>query len=175
MARFYDVVCLKCGEVYEWCKYDPPFERCDFCGCRLSDGDWWNENAKVFGVWSGSDDVYEVAKAARIGFFEERPRGYRFRLPNGVWCTVKLREYPEFWFQFRVHGESIRLLIRDVDLADAVKLLRKRGLVPIDGLCMVAYRNQSYLPLHPTAKIIVKAVEANEKPELVALLNGSVR
>jgi hypothetical protein len=169
MARIYPVVCLNCGEIFEWCKYDPPFERCDFCGCRLSDGDWWNENARVFGVWSSSGAVYEVAKTARTRFFEERP--YRFRLPNGVWCAVKLREYPEFWLRFRVRGESIWLLVRGSRLADAIELLKRRGLVPTEDLCMVVYGNQSYSPSHPAARIIVKAVEANEKPELIAAVN----
>jgi hypothetical protein len=170
MARIYDVVCLNCGETYEWCKYDPPFEKCDFCGCRLSDGDWWNENARVFGVWSSSGDVYEAAKTARTRFFEERPGGYRFRLPNGVWCTIKPKEIAEFWFwfSFKVRGESIWLLFKAPNLADKVELLKKRGTVPTEDLCMVLYRKQSYSPSHPAAQSIVKAVEANEKPELVA-------
>ena len=142
MARIYDVVCRNCGETYEWCKYDPPFEKCDFCGCRLSKGEWWNENAGVFGVWSSSDDVYEAAKKARTRFFEERPRGYRFRLPNGVWCTVKLNDYPEFWFHFTVGGERISLLTRGLNLADKVELLKKRGTVPMDDVCMLSIRSK---------------------------------
>jgi hypothetical protein len=168
MARIYEVVCLNCGETYEWCKYDPPFEKCDFCGCRLSKRGWWNENAGVFGVWSSSDDVYEAAKAARTRFFEERPRGYRFRLPNGVWCTIRPKEIAEFWFSFRVRGESIRLLFRAQNLADKVELLKKKGIVPTEDLYMVVYRGQSYPPAHPAAMAIIKAVEVNEKPELVA-------
>jgi len=169
MARIYDVVCLNCGEIFEWCKYDPPFDRCGFCGCRLSDGDWWNENAKVFGVWSGN--IYEVAKTARIRFFEERPKGYRFRLPNGVWCNLRLKEYPEFWLRFRVRGENIWLLINGLCLADVVELLKRRGLVPKEDLCMAVYKGQSYSPSHPAAQAIVKAVEANEKPEVIAAVN----
>jgi len=170
MARVYDVVCLNCGETYEWCKYDPPFEKCDFCGCRLSDGDWWNENARVFGVWSSSGDVYEAAKTARTRFFEERPGGYRFRLPNGVWCTIKPKEIPEFWFwfSFRVRGESIWLLFKAPNLADKVELLKKRGTVPMDDVCMVIYKKQTYSPLYPAGLAIIKAIEVNEKPQLVA-------
>ncbi len=71
MARIYDVVCLNCGERYWWCKYDPPIEKCEFCGQRLSNGEEWNENAKVFGVWSSNEDVEKVAKEARARFFEK--------------------------------------------------------------------------------------------------------
>jgi hypothetical protein len=85
MARIYDVVCLNCGETYEWC-----------------------------------------ARA------------------------------------------SIWLLFKAPNLADKVELLKKRGTVPTEDLCMVLYRKQTYSPSHPAAQSIVKAVEANEKPELVA-------
>ena len=139
--------------------------------CRLSDGGGWNENAEVFGVWSSSGGVYEAAKTARTRFFEERPRGYRLRLPNRVWCTIKLREYPEFWLRFRVRGENIWLLIRGLRLADVAKLLKRRGLVPKEDLCVVVYKGQSYSPSHPAAQAIVKAVEANERPEVVAAVN----
>jgi len=36
LARIYDVVCPRCGEVMEWCKYDPPIEKCTFCGYRMA-------------------------------------------------------------------------------------------------------------------------------------------
>jgi len=169
MTQFYEVVCLNCGEIYEWCKCDPPLEKCDFCGCRLSDGERWSEDARVFGEWPSGLYTLEAAKMARMWFFSNRPRGYRFRLPNGVWCTVKLNDYPEFWFHFTVCGERISLLIRGLNLADKVELLKKTGTVPMDDVCMVVYKKQTYSPLYPAGLAIIKAIEVNEKPELVAV------
>lgn len=74
MARVYDVVCLNCGEVMEWCKYDAPFETCEYCGEKLTTKNkeseliagaydtqsydaWDRSKVEVFGVWSCSTDV----------------------------------------------------------------------------------------------------------------------
>lgn len=173
MASIYDVVCLNCGEVYMWCKYDPPIEKCGFCGKRLSRRGKWNENAEVFGVWSTNDDVEKVAEAARIWFFEDRPRGYRFRLPNGVLCTIKMGAYPEFWFHFKVRGERISFLTSDAPrLADAVELLKSAGKVPIGCARVIAYKGRSYWSGDPIALTIVKAIEENEKSEVLAAINA---
>ena len=69
MARIYDVVCLSCGEIFWWCKYDPPEERCPNCGEKLTteDGDWDFEKAMVFGVGSSSREVRELSEAIKAG------------------------------------------------------------------------------------------------------------
>jgi hypothetical protein len=59
-------------------------------------------------------------------------------------------------------------LIRGLNLADKVELLKKAGTVPMDGVCMVVYKKQTYSPLYPAGLAIIKAIEVNEKPELVA-------
>jgi len=70
MARIYDVVCPRCGEIHHWCKYDPPLEKCEFCGYELScedeDGEpVWKDDVYVFGVWSSSVEIGEVSKSLR--------------------------------------------------------------------------------------------------------------
>ena len=168
MARVYKVVCLNCGEVCEWCKYDPPIEKCGFCGCRLSFKDNWTENVEVFGAWSGFSEAREVSETARTNFFKRR--GYRFRLPDGVWCTIKMgKEYPKVWFCFNTYG--VHLLFRKTNLADAVELLKKKGLVPREDLFAVVYRGKYYPPHHPAAEAVIKAVEANMNPELFAVID----
>ncbi len=158
MARFYDVVCLNCGEIYLWCKYDPPIRRCEFCGRRL---------LKVVDT-----NAYEVAEATRVRFFEDRPRGYRLRLPNGVWCTIEMgARYPETWFHFKVRGERITVIIYDEQLADVVSLLRSAGKVLTSKVNMVGYKDRRYPLRHPVASLLIKAIELNEKPEVLAAVN----
>jgi len=60
MARIYDIVCTKCGEIQAWCKYDDlPYE-CDGCHDEMKSEDW-----EVFGVWSTSDDVRRFSKKVK--------------------------------------------------------------------------------------------------------------
>ena len=68
MAREYDVVCLKCGEITVWCKYDPPPRECPKCKAILSDGeDWYGHAAKVFGVWSSDGDALDLSQRIKTG------------------------------------------------------------------------------------------------------------
>lgn len=62
MAREYDVVCLNCGEIIVWCKYDSPEEKCPRCNVSLSDGDNWNNNVKIFGCGRCSSEVCELSE-----------------------------------------------------------------------------------------------------------------
>ena len=72
MARCYDVVCLECGEILTWYKYDDPMDSCPVCETILSDGSEWDTDAAtVFGPWSTSDEVAELSEKIR----NER-RGY---------------------------------------------------------------------------------------------------
>jgi len=38
----------------------------------------------------------------------------------------------------------------------------------MDDVCMVVYKKQTYSPLYPAGLATIKAIEVNEKPELVA-------
>jgi len=172
MARVYDVVCLKCGEVMEWCKYDPPFYKCYFCGQKLVDrsGDWSEERVRVFGVWSTGEAVHETSKRLRLSFFREH-ESHRFRLKDKRICVVELKEYPEFWFHVRAGGERVSLLYRDSDLSEAKRLLAEYGHVWKGGLLIVAYQGVTYSPHHATAQLILEAVAENIKPERAAVIN----
>ena len=66
MARIYDVVCPHCGEIFQWCKYDPPLERCDNCGARLAHREHgelvWDADVYIFGVWCTGEDAKRVSE-----------------------------------------------------------------------------------------------------------------
>lgn len=170
MARIYDVACLKCGEVMEWCKYNPPFDKCDLCGSKLTDrtGEWDEGKARVFGVWSSNSDVYATSKRIRIAFFREKVC-YRFRLQDGRLCTVKLREFPEFWLTLKTGGEKVSLLYISSALSEAVSLLRDKNLATEAGLLLIRYHGVLYSPQHNAAKTILKAIKENLKPEIAAV------
>lgn len=171
MARIYDVVCLKCGEVMEWCKYNPPFDKCDLCGSKLTDrtGEWDEGKARVFGVWSSNSDVYATSKRIRIAFFREKVC-YRFRLRNGRLCAVRLKEFPEFWLTLRTGGEKVSLLYVNSHLSEAVNSLREHNCAAESGLLLVEYRGARFSPQHPAAKLILEAIRQNLKPEIAAIL-----
>jgi uncharacterized protein (DUF983 family) len=78
MARIYDVVCPHCGEVYQWCKYDPPIEKCDNCGAKLAHEEHgelvWDADVHIFGVWSTSEDVKVASERIRREFEAEQKK-----------------------------------------------------------------------------------------------------
>ena len=66
MARIYDVVCPRCGEIISWCKYDPPASAspCPTCGFELVDKSGeFNPDVVVFGVGATSSQVEEHSRA----------------------------------------------------------------------------------------------------------------
>ena len=66
MARIYDVVCPRCGEIISWCKYDPPasVSPCPTCGFELVDKSGeFKPDVVVFGVGATGRDVEEYSKA----------------------------------------------------------------------------------------------------------------
>jgi uncharacterized OB-fold protein len=66
MARIYDVVCLNCGEIFYWCKYDPPVEKCPNCGEKLVNGEDWNySKVRIFGVGSTGEMILEFSKTIK--------------------------------------------------------------------------------------------------------------
>jgi uncharacterized protein (DUF983 family) len=72
MARIYDVVCPHCGEFHQWCKYDPPIDKCDNCGAKLAHEEHgelvWDSDVLIFGVWSTGDDVKAASERIRREF-----------------------------------------------------------------------------------------------------------
>ena len=66
MARFYDVVCPRCGEIISWCKYDSPasVSPCSTCGFELVDRSGeFKPDVVVFGVGATGRDIEEYSKA----------------------------------------------------------------------------------------------------------------
>jgi len=172
MASFYDVVCLTCGEVMSWCKYDPPFERCTFCGTKLTRRGYWNqEKVKVFGVWSTSKDVRETSERCRAAFFEERGC-YRFRLPDRRLCTVEMKGGSTFHIHIKAGGRKVLLVCRENEVSEVVSTLKEWGKVCLNRLLGILYRGRFYTPTDPAFKVVVEAVEANERSELQALISS---
>ncbi len=67
LARIYDVVCLNCGEIIQWCKYDPPVDKCPECGETLViEDDWDLSKVKIFGVGSTWDEVLKFSKSIKV-------------------------------------------------------------------------------------------------------------
>jgi len=185
VARFYDVVCLRCGEVIDWCKYDPPFKRCPLCNARLTDrsGDWAEGRVRVFGVGSGGREICELSRRLRMEFLEGRGGRFMFRLEDGRLCTLTVEERSSFFPEFtgsslvyrlalKVGGERVSLLYEGPALSEAVHLLRNYSFAPKDGLLAVEYRGKRYHPQHRAAETVLKAVKENVKPEFAALLQA---
>lgn len=172
MARIYDVVCLKCGEVKEWCKYDPPFDKCDFCGSRLTDrlGDWDERKVWVSGVWSTNRDVEELSDSLRKRFFEERGGQYRFRLKDRRLCIVtRPCENDVYKFSLKTGGERVILIYNSSVLSEAVNLLRRRKTAIKVGLFAVRYKDAFYF--HPNViEKILRAIHNNLKPEVEVVI-----
>ena len=171
MARIYDVVCPRCGEVMMWCKYDSPIEKCAFCGykmaCRDRRGElYWKDEVSVFGVGSTSLEVREEAKRRRKRFFEER-RHLRFKTRNGLWCTVKMRTPLTFELRFNIRGRRIILLCEETHLSGSVSSLKDYGFIPPFMLAGIEYKGETY---PPSRTEILNAVAENEIPELLAVI-----
>ena len=171
MSRIYDVVCPRCGEIMQWCKYDPPIEKCTFCGYRMARRDrrgelHWKDDVLVFGVGSTSLEVREESERRRRQFFEER-RYMRFKTRSGLWCTVKMRTPLTFELRFNIRGRRIILLCESTRLGDAVSFLRDYGFVPPFMLAEIEYEGEAY---SPSKREILDAVAENEIPELLALI-----
>jgi len=171
LARIYDVVCPRCGEVMEWCKYDPPIEKCVFCGYKMSrrnrSGElYWKDDVVIFGVGSTGIDVREESRRRRLEFFKQRKR-LRFKMWNGLWCTVRVREFPIFELRFRIKGRTLVLLYEEAYLSDAVFLLKEHGVAPLTGLEGIEYKGRTF---PPNNEEILKAVMYNEIPEVLALI-----
>jgi len=171
LARIYDVVCPRCGEVMEWCKYDPPIEKCTLCGYRMARRDrkgelHWKDDVVVFGIGSTSSDVREESLRRRLQFFKGK-KGLRFKLWNGLWCTIRLREFPIFELRFRIKGRTLVLLYEEAYLSDAVFFLKEHGVASLTGLECIEYKGKTY---PPNKKEILKAIMYNEIPEVLALI-----
>ena len=165
MAASYYVVCPNCGEPYQFYSCDRPLKKCGLCGYRLSDGERWSESVTAVREY---EDLGKAVADVRSKFF--RGRGYKVKLPSGTQCIIKMREWYEFWFSFKVHGEEINALIRTVKLLDKVELMRKRSMVPIEDMPLIIYRGRAYAPMDPAGKALVRAVETNEMPDVAAAI-----
>lgn len=172
MARIYDAVCPYCGEILPWCKYDPPIERCDFCGARLSRRGKWVED--VFPA-SDSERLREIYIEKKVQFF--RMRGVlRFRAKDGRMCTVSIKERSPttilFNLMLKAGGEKIELMYKDGYITDQIINLREGGSLTKMGLVSITYDGRTLPADHKAVDIILNAAAMNRSPGVELLMEG---
>lgn len=174
MASIYDVVCLTCGEIHHWCKYYPPIDRCDLCGSKLTKyGDWDEEKAVVFGVWSTGENINKTSTEARRRFFEDR-KVFRFKLMDGRICSVTLEDRQNMTFRFTLKSgnKKISLIYENDSLSTAVSSLRSDGQPTVDGLLRVEFDGATFEASRAGIQNVLDAVRENITPEIYTLLNA---
>jgi hypothetical protein len=95
--------------------------------------------------------------------------GYRLTLPNGVECIVKVKD-GDYWFNFNVAGETISLVYWPNGLLNAVESV-KNGYPSKYKLSMILYQGKSYRVSLATAEILLKAIEENVSPKVLAVVD----
>jgi hypothetical protein len=95
--------------------------------------------------------------------------GYRFTLPNGVECIVKVKD-GDYWFTFNPAGENVSLVYRGHNLLMIIQSVKK-GNISSYGLQMVVYQGKGYSPHMSTTTTILKAIEENVSPKVLAVVD----
>ena len=95
--------------------------------------------------------------------------GFKFRLPNGVECTVK-RDDEEYRFNFTVAGEEISVIHSKRGLLYALEMWMK-GEAPRHCEETIIYKGKIYGSLSNIGLILLKAIEENMKPEVLLAVN----
>lgn len=94
--------------------------------------------------------------------------GYNFRMPNGVECTMKYRD-GDYEFTFKAGGAEVTVLRSGGQyLNDMLKRLIEDGCVDTYRIGAVVYKGKAYPPWSKQAQAILKAIEENVTPEVVA-------
>jgi hypothetical protein len=95
--------------------------------------------------------------------------GYRVTLPNGVECIVKAKD-GDYWFMFNPAGEEVSLVYHGHNLLMTIQSVKK-GNIGSYGLQMVVYQGKGYSPRTSTANTILKAIEENVSPKVLAVVD----
>jgi len=131
-------------------------------------------------IWVGHDPDYALKlaeerqadaskKRSLLGkaLAEARRGGYRFRMPNGVECTVKYRA-GHYELTFNPGGAEVKLIResgRDLSytLAELLEGHVSRYMIPV-----VIYKGKAYYAGSSQAEAVLKAIEENVSPEVSA-------
>lgn len=100
-----------------------------------------------------------------------RKGGYALKMPNGVWCTIKCRN-GDYELTFNPGGAEVTILRSGSrDMNWTLKCLVEDGHVAPHGIGAVIYKGKAYPPRSRQATMIIRAIEENVAPEVVAALD----
>jgi len=131
-------------------------------------------------IWLGYDPDYALKSAegrqadaskkrSLLGkaLAEARRGGYRFRMPNGVECTVKYKE-ERYELTFNPGGAEVKLIRKSGrDLSYALAELSE-GHASRHGIGAIIYKGKAYYVGSSQAEAVLKAIEENVSPEVSA-------
>ena len=93
--------------------------------------------------------------------------GYRFKMPNGAECTIKHKDGC-FEFTFNFCGVEATLIRKGSQYIEITVEKLLEGHVTRYGVKAVLYKGKKFDPDSTQARIIMKAIEENVNPEVLA-------
>ena len=131
-------------------------------------------------IWLGNDPDYALKlaegrqadaskKRSLLGkaLAEARRGGYRFRMPNGVECTMKYGE-GHYELTFNPGGAEVKLIRESGrDLSYTLTELLE-GRVSACKIGVIIYKGKAYYAGSSQAEAVLKATEENVSPEVLA-------
>jgi hypothetical protein len=132
------------------------------------------------GIWLGHDPDYALKSAEErqagaskmrslLGkaLAEARRGGYRFRMPNGVECAVKYREGC-YELTFNPGGAEVKLIRESGRHLSYTLTDLLEGRVSPHRIDAIIYKGKAYYAYSSQGKVILKAIEENVSPEVLA-------
>ncbi len=124
-------------------------------------------------------EKFEVEQYEQLSFLRKviaraKKGGYTFTSPNGVECTIDRRGEGEYWFNFNLGGEEVYLVYSGTMLSYVIKAI-KGGWISTHGLIMIVYNDKGYEADSTTGRKILKAVERNLNPKVLAVVDPELR
>ena len=98
---------------------------------------------------------------------EARRGGYRFRMPNGVECAVKYKA-GRYELTFNPGGAEVKLIRESGRHLSYTLTDLLEGRVSLYGIYTIIYKGKAYYAYSSQGKVILKAIEENVSPEVLA-------
>jgi len=99
-----------------------------------------------------------------------RRGGYKFKMPNGVECIVKY-DGNHYKFTFNPGGVEVTLIRGSGRHFSSILAELQKGYISRYGIDAVIYREKAYYSGSSQAEAILKAIEENVSPEILAAAN----
>lgn len=168
-ARIIFIVCPRCGIVLTRLSTEPPVEKCPLCKNTLSKRGKWLSEVKIFKMNEARERDDASARIAEE-FFVKRGGEIRFTMKDGRICVVRMIEYPYYEIETEAGGEPVKMIFIRNEVLNAVKLLESEGKVYMPGLVAIEVRGCRYSNVNQTVNILVRAVEEDVKPSIMAVI-----